>query len=445
MKIAILIGVSEFDTLKNLPPCKNDLMTMKKLIEATGSYDQIISISENTNSDQIRKNLSKLKSFQDKRIEEVFFYYTGHGYFYSDQFHYSCSNSDLESLDKTFLSNNEVDNLIKLLNPSLTVKVVDACQAGVRYVKNIDSVEEDLVENYLKDSQVKFNDCYFMFSSDIDQCSTTFGHLSVFTRSFFNAIRNHTSSEIRFGQIMDHIANEFKSTNQTPIFISQGPFYHVFCQINQKIIDLFDENEDLFYPNSTQTTMENNNGNSTSSAKDKNKINELILKLQSRNNILGECIAEAFTIAQTHNDVELADFCKKELTGWEDERIPKDDMFKYRDQEFICSFKEMNLDLPLWEKNPLNMLSYMENNPTKYPKVNIFSSTPISILEKSEIKDPEKKLIMLKMPAERLVPDYHGSIKHLYCYAKPDIYKNLAEKIRIKLTEKLINLLDKIN
>lgn len=441
MKIAILIGISEYQKLTPLPPCKNDLKLIENLIKRSKKFDKIFSISDNTFYINVREIILELENFQSNEVEEIFFYYSGHGYFNDNEFYYSCTDSDIDSIQGTFIINSELDKLIRKLNPAVTIKLVDACNAGVRYVKNPDPLELNLIEKYLTDSKGIFNSCYFMFSSDVDQCSIADDKLSHFTRSFLRAIKNHSSSKIKYGEIMTSIASDFELSEQTPIFVTQGNFNDIFCEISPEIKDLLKNNESLFLLNDLQVETEDINGTAELESKKLEDVYQLIQKVHNKDNSLGECIAQALKIAQKYDDDDLADFCKNELIGWDDGRKPKDDRFEYRVKEFTCSFNEMNPDHIAWAGDIHRMLTFMERDPNKYLKLKIFTTQPISYIEKDEYKYAENKLIVLKMPAKRFLPKYDGPIETIYCYAKADIYKDLAESIRTILTKKLFNLL----
>lgn len=430
MKIAILIGISNYDHLNQLPPCKNDVKLMEDLIRATSQYEKIFSISDYETSTNIRNSLLKLSKFLDDEISEVFFYYTGHGYFDNNEFYFSCSDSDPEKIMETFLNNSEIDFVLKSISPNVTVKVVDACNSGIPYIKSgEDSIKSGQFEKFLEKSKGRFDNCYFMFSSATDQCSIADENLSYFTRSFFNAIINHDSPQINYSHIMSFIPKEFSSTQQTPIFISQGSYNHEFCQITPEIRDLISSNV-----NSSSSIVSHTQSNNNE------EILQLIQKVHDPKNSLSECIAEALKIGQNLGDKDLVKFCSNELTGWSSSnlRLPKNEDTNYRVIEYAVSPVE---DISKrWMGNIVQMLDYMESKPDSYGKVEIFMTQPISDLEESIIDDDEEKLIHLNMDAKRIIPNYKGKNIKVHCYTRATVYKKLVQTIRTKLTKKLLNL-----
>ena len=67
---------------------------------------------------------------------------------------------------QTTIENTELDNWIRLLNPALTVKIIDACHAGVQYIK-----DPEVFKDFLNSTPKSFNSFYFLFSSLKEQYS----------------------------------------------------------------------------------------------------------------------------------------------------------------------------------------------------------------------------------------------------------------------------------
>jgi recombinational DNA repair protein RecR len=123
MKIAILIGVTNYDKLSDLVACKADVDLMEKILRFSGEYSNILSLSKNYSSELTKTKISKfISEFQEKEIDEVFFYFTGHGDFYDNQFYYLLSDFDEQKRKQTSLENSEVDSWLRSLNHLLTHK-----------------------------------------------------------------------------------------------------------------------------------------------------------------------------------------------------------------------------------------------------------------------------------------------------------------------------------
>ncbi|MEP0881472.1 caspase family protein [Trichocoleus sp. ST-U3] len=231
--IAIIIGVSNYlNPSANLPGCQKDTQIMKTLLDSTNKYSEIIVLDQETDSTNVKEKLSEFIANHNKNdIDEVFFYYTGHGGFFDNEFCYLFSDFDKSKRRQTSLSNSEVDNLIRQLKPNLAIKVIDACYSGVTYIK-----DQDLINKYLNESKEKFNKCYFFFSSLFNQTSYQTVEISDFTKTFIEAIIQYHSSEIRYKDLMDYISDDFENKSiQTPFFVIQADFTEVFCSVTPTI------------------------------------------------------------------------------------------------------------------------------------------------------------------------------------------------------------------
>lgn len=230
MRVAIIISVSEYENIAKLPGCKNDFKLMSDLIKATDKYDEILEIYENTKSTRVKEVLTNFFTrIQNVGIDELFFYYTGHGAFDGEDLRFALTDYSSEKLNTTTLSNAFIDKQIRSFNPHLTVKVIDACNSGVPYIKG----DIDLTQVYERKKDI--NNCYFMFSSHSDQSSYV-DRLSHFTRSFAESVLNYEGSEISYTSIIDNIKDKFAHSNrQTPFFVAQGAMTDTFCVITDQI------------------------------------------------------------------------------------------------------------------------------------------------------------------------------------------------------------------
>lgn len=228
MNIAFVIGNSNYEKIDKLEACKNDIKAIGDVLKATGKYGKIF-IEENKTSSEIKKSIaSKIDSLKKEKIiiEELVFYYTGHGCHKNEQFYYLPTDYDSKRHSSTSLSNDEVDEMLKSLNPQLTVKLIDACESGQNYIKS----SEDNKETFLNTSTSCFNKCYFMYSSNRIQDSSASDDFGFFTFSLLRAIKNCTENEIRYKDIIDYITDDFADNDeQTPYFVTQADFTEYFC------------------------------------------------------------------------------------------------------------------------------------------------------------------------------------------------------------------------
>ncbi|TBX83313.1 caspase family protein [Bacillus mycoides] len=233
--LAIILGVSDYIDGNNLPGCKNDANIIYQLVKQTEKYQDILFLESNTNSDNVKEKVSQFiqKHSEMEKVNEIFFYYTGHGLFNKGEFHFVLSDYNEQWLNRTTYKNSEIDDLLKSLDPKLTVKVIDACHSGVRYVKEVNDSEVSKMFTVTKE---KFNNCYFMFSSQFDESSWATQKISYFTQSFVNSIIEHKVGNIRYRDIIDYISDDFlrKDITQTPYYVIQSTNTEVFCTIDEK-------------------------------------------------------------------------------------------------------------------------------------------------------------------------------------------------------------------
>ena len=233
MNIAIVIGVSVYSDYKNnLPGCKNDATAINIILQKTGKFQKILYINENQSSAETKELITNfILEFKGKEIDEFFFYYSGHGEFFNNEFYYVLSDFDSKKRNQSSLQNKEMDDLIKTLTPNLVIKVIDACQSGTTYIK-----ESDSVNKYFNETTNTFKKCYFLNSSLNDQSSYQDKNISFFTNSFIIALKEHKSTEIRYKDIIDIISDAFASINeQTPLFITQAEFTEKFCSFSSDL------------------------------------------------------------------------------------------------------------------------------------------------------------------------------------------------------------------
>lgn len=214
MNLGIIIGVANYrDPLVSLPACMRDAQAISGLLKASSKFEEVLFLASDTSSASLKKQLIDfITAHKGKQVEEVFFYYSGHGEFSGDEFFYLLSDFDSRRRKQTSLENSELDNVIRTLSPDIAIKVIDACNSGIPYIK-----ESDAFTTYLKGTQNSFNKCYFLFSSQSDQSSYQDTDLSFFTRGVIEALFSHSGSTIRYKDIIDYVSDLFASnTQQTP-------------------------------------------------------------------------------------------------------------------------------------------------------------------------------------------------------------------------------------
>ena len=227
-KLAIVLGVHQYRGRSSLPAALNDANLVHSVLQVSGNYEEILFVpSEQTTSESVKHHLTAFVQKHRSRtdVEEVFFYFSGHGQQIDDEFYYVLSDYDDARRNKTSLKNSELDGFLRTLRPALAIKVVDACNAGVQYVKDAGNLSSVIQ----KGAKENFTCVYFMFSSLADQPSFCDSSLSFFTKSFLTAVANFGRPEIRYRDIIDQITDDFAANpEQRPFFVIQGDNTELF-------------------------------------------------------------------------------------------------------------------------------------------------------------------------------------------------------------------------
>ncbi|MCG8517505.1 MAG: caspase family protein [Pseudomonadales bacterium] len=229
--LGIVIGVGQYENISDLPGCDNDAKAVKALLELSKKCDEILFINGEINSNRVKTDLANfVEKHKTQKIDEVIFYFTGHGQFESNEFYYILSDYSENKKRQTSLENSELDQHLRNLGAQVTIKIVDACQSGSSYIK---SSEE--LNNHLVNSKESFKICYFYFSSKNDQSSYQSENISDFTKHFIKSFLDRATQEIRYKDICDSLSDAFSdNTKQKPLFIIQGEFNEKFGTISKE-------------------------------------------------------------------------------------------------------------------------------------------------------------------------------------------------------------------
>lgn len=236
MNLAIVVGVSKYKNLLQLPPCEADAKMMADIIAATEKYAEntLVIIGECTAVDaksQIREFIKTKK----EPIDEIFFYFSGHGNC-DDKLYFCFSDFEVGKPNITGLSNDEIDELFRGLNPQLVVKILDACNSGTLYIKDVRAQYEKSLSN----SGATFKHFICMASSKVTQSSFADADGSRFTKKYFEAIAAFPEGQnILYRDIQAYISDSFREdAKQTPIFVSQATAQEIFSCATKKLISL---------------------------------------------------------------------------------------------------------------------------------------------------------------------------------------------------------------
>jgi hypothetical protein len=185
---------------------------MRELLDGTEKYETIETI-ENASANDLKAKIRAAVN-NAKLPAELFFYYTGHGYSYEEEFFYCATNFDSNRPNETGLSTTDLHTLLRLANADLVIKVVDACNSGTHLVK----AEIGLT---LQNKQGFKN--LIQISSCLDTQSSLTGHpLSLFTEKFRNAALSKTDGIVYYTDVIAALRDQFIGNDaQIPFFVSQ--------------------------------------------------------------------------------------------------------------------------------------------------------------------------------------------------------------------------------
>ena len=209
--LAVLVGNSTYRTLPRLDCCVADVEAMSVLLEATQKYDKVIKL-ENLAADGLKSSLrSNLDGVEN--LDELFLYFTGHGFQNESDFYFCATNFDSKRPNETGVSATELHTFLKLAQAALVVKVIDACNSGTQLIK--------AGEGWLQ-SKDGFRNIIQIASCLDTQNSLTGDPISLFTEKFRSAALRKLDGIVYYTDIIDTLRDEFLSNNlQTPFFVSQ--------------------------------------------------------------------------------------------------------------------------------------------------------------------------------------------------------------------------------
>jgi len=85
MNLAVIISVSEYQYASALPGCKLDAQHMQHMLQLTGRFDDILVLDQSPSTPDLRTHLNDcVKRNKGQLVDEVFWYFTGHGIYYGD-------------------------------------------------------------------------------------------------------------------------------------------------------------------------------------------------------------------------------------------------------------------------------------------------------------------------------------------------------------------------
>ncbi len=222
-KLSILVGNTNYDNMHTLSCCEADVVAMEEVLTASKKYDYSLKLI-NENAENLKNKIRNFIGKHDK-ISEIFFYFTGHGEQNDQDFFHCATNFSETEPNLTGLADSDLDQILRSAEANAIIKVVDACNSGVRAIK---STSQIFINN---DQKAGFSN-YFRITSCLEnQSSFTGDPLSVFTSRFIDATLQKTEGPLHYTEIIAYLRDAFaKEVEQIPFFVAQGDDRTVFCE-----------------------------------------------------------------------------------------------------------------------------------------------------------------------------------------------------------------------
>ncbi|ELL4670383.1 caspase family protein [Vibrio fluvialis] len=356
MNLAILIGVSQYENCSDLSACGNDVEIMSNIITQLDKYDDVCVISNSPKAYEAKQKITAfINKHKDSKVDELVFYYTGHGARFDDDFFYIFSDFSEGRREVSGLRNSELDGLIRNLEPELTIKVVDACFAGGNYVKSEADIKP-ILEKSAKENEL--NKLYFLHSSNSEETSLATSEYSLFSNSFFKSLTQN-EGDIRYRDIMAYVADDMAVNGYPkPTFVVQAENTEIFGEVSPELID---------YINKTLSVASVEEANDSEPEKDDNKSSSFIeLVMKASENCY--CSEE-----EAHNNIsKIRDFYSSE--NWPDDILNIFDIeitelsYSIPNSRAISKWLDSNKNELYFVESEYRSESYIEKEYVKVPK-----------------------------------------------------------------------------
>lgn len=356
MNLAIIIGVSKYkyDTYSDLPACKNDAELFKSVLSDVKAFDDILYLNDNQEYHLINKAITSfVNGHKDKNVNELVFYFSGHGERIDNEFYYLCSDFIQAKKGTTGISNTYLDGIIRNLSPKLYVKFVDACYSGTQYIKSESNYERDFKNSAASNH---LNNIYFFFSSRGDTESTAGPELSYFSESIFTCIleREH---ELKYHELMAYVADDLERRGApTPIFISQATLLEDFGEIKESTHNLINQYMGL-QKNADDSVIEKSNSAST-----------LLSLIQTKSSDLCCTKEEALANLDSFNKSLLEEHWPSDITDIFEVNAQNLSKFELPNGKLLGEWLDKNSKLGLFAKPSYTQVKYEIQEYKKLPK-----------------------------------------------------------------------------
>lgn len=229
-RLAMVLAVSRYDRLNPLPGCDTDAKAMAALFRCAGKFDEVLVLDGTATYAEVKQSVMDFfRNAAKTEVDELVFYFSGHGGIVDSDFRFVLRDFDAAKPNSTSISNSELDGWARSVRPGIYCKIVDACHAGMPYIK-----DSDVMKTLLDKGKGSFDRCYFFYSSQQDQNSFANAYLSRFTQALVESVLEFPAQSIGYNDLASALADRFKDREaQTPYFVSQANLTEVFVEITE--------------------------------------------------------------------------------------------------------------------------------------------------------------------------------------------------------------------
>jgi len=215
MKLAILIGNNSYLHLEKLPEVINDLKVMEIICKT--EYEKIKVIESIQDKDSLIFELSNLSQNNQYDIEDLLFYYSGHGAIKDNNFLFLLEKVKNLDDDSNFITDQLLDKILSEFKPKRIIKIIDACRT---------ISDEKIRESFnvsAQESKKIFKEFVALYASSQGQKSLTTKKISIFTLEIVKAVLDsELNVNLNISKVIDITREKFDSGIYKGI---QTPFY----------------------------------------------------------------------------------------------------------------------------------------------------------------------------------------------------------------------------
>lgn len=196
-KIHAILVIDEYSNIKDA--CKKDYRMMERELKIISNNTRLESVIYKT--DFTKRDVNRvIDNLKVKSNDVILFYYTGHGYRYTDQesrFPYLVISKQHQAVQNIHMGLEKIHNRLKKKNARLTVSLADACNALVPIRESdvdaldLEEIPESVYKNLFLD---KKGDVIVSSSSATEYSYCNAANGSFYTIAFLNALHEGTTN-----------------------------------------------------------------------------------------------------------------------------------------------------------------------------------------------------------------------------------------------------------